>query len=270
MVVVRARRHIMKAIVPALVMGLALGISQTAVADDLKTVTIFAASSLESALEEFAATPPPGIRIRISTAGSGTVAKQIEAGAPADIFISANEKWATYLTQKDLLVAGSQRVLASNTLVLATHKKSKLPNLPIRELLQHKKVRRIAIGETSSVPAGIYGKEAMDKLDLWTTLKPKLLPAESVRSVLSWVERREADLGFVYESDAAGSDRIRVIYKFTPESEPELAPALYVSAIIKGRDNDIVKSVHDALYSPAMQNSLQSKGLLPPPSTLTD
>lgn len=242
--------------------ALMLGTS-TACAEDEETVTIFAAASLHGALEAFAANPPPGTSITLSTAGSGTVARQIEAGAPADIFISANESWAAYLMEEGLLEPGTTRPLASNTLVLAAHKKTKLPDLPLAELLQHKKVGRIAIGETSSVPAGIYGKEALEKLGLWQTLKPKLLPAESVRSVLSWVERREAQLGFVYESDVLGSDRLRIVHAFTSESIPALDPALYVSAIIKGKSNPTIQSVHDALHGPTMQAILKEHHFSP-------
>lgn len=229
-----------------------------------ETVTIFAASSLAPALDifqnEIAATQP----LRLSSAGSGTIAKQIRAGAPADIFISANEEWMQTLADDGFIVPGSERLLATNHLVLIASRRNKLPDLPAENLMQDRKVKRIAIGETSTVPAGIYAREALLSLGLWESVKPKLLPAYSVRNVLAWVERREADLGFVYESDALGSDKVVILHRFLPDEDSAIRPATYVMAVVKGHDSPSVLAVLEALQGPAMAATLKDLGFSVP------
>jgi molybdate transport system substrate-binding protein len=212
-------------------------------------VTVFAASSLTEVLTEILETAPSGIKVRTSFAGTGTLVRQIEAGAPADIFISANETWTKALSQKNLLTPGSLKKIAGNNLVLISPATSRLPDWGPYHLLQHKDVHRIALGETGSVPAGIYGREVLDHLGLWDALKPILLPADSVRNVLFWVERGEADLGFVYQSDASRSSKVKVRHIFRPSKASNLSPVFYTSALVADRTNLDIQTLYKHLFS---------------------
>jgi molybdate transport system substrate-binding protein len=234
----------------------ALTLSLPAIAAD--RVTIFAASSLAVVVEEILEQAPT--RVVTSFAGTSTLARQIEAGAPADIFISANEHWADTLELMGLLEPGTRRAFAANTLVLVSPANSSLPDLSPWHLLQHPSVQRVAIGETGSVPAGIYGREVLEHLELWDTVKPKLLPADNVRNVMAWVERGEADLAFVYRSDALTSKRVTVRSLFRPSKINDLTPVSYTAAIIRGKDNGSVRAVFDAFFSSEAQSVLTAHG----------
>lgn len=233
-----------------------LALSLPASASD--RVTVFAASSLAVVVEEIlAAAPGP---IVTSFAGTSTLARQIEAGAPADIFISANEHWADSLETMGLLEPETRRVFAGNVLVLVSPASSSLPDLSPWHLLQHPSVQRIAIGETGSVPAGIYGREVLEQLELWDTVKPRLLPADNVRNVMAWVERGEADLAFVYRSDALASKRVIVRSLFRPSRSNGLTSVSYTAAITKGKDNGSVRAVFDTLFSSEARSILAAHG----------
>ncbi len=214
------------------------------------TVTIFAASSLTNVIEEILASGADGIRTGASFAGTATLARQIEAGAPANIFISANELWADWLGERGLLAEGTRRAVAANHLVLVSPASSSLPDLSPWHLLQHSRVHRIAIGETSSVPAGIYGRQVLEQMGLWDTLKPKLLPADSVRNVLAWVEHGEADLAFIYASDALASGKVTIRSIFRPGKSTGLSPVYYTAAIVDAGDSEQTRAVFDTLFSP--------------------
>ena len=238
----------------------------TAAAEDQieDRVTVFAASSLTNVIEAIMATGPHAARTDTSFAGTATLARQIEAGAPADIFISANEQWANQLGERELLEPGTRRAIAANLLVLVSPRSSTLPELSPWHLLQLEAVSRIAIGETSSVPAGIYGREALEEMGLWDRIKPKLLPADSVRNVLAWVENGEADLAFVYQSDALASRKVTIRSIFRPGAKTAtragLTPVYYTAALIKGKDTAAARAVFDHLFSPEAKTIFAAHG----------
>lgn len=242
----------------AVLIALSILASRGAAGED--HVSIFAASSLTNVIEEILDAGPDGIRTRTSFAGTATLARQIEAGAPANIFIAANELWVDRLEERGLLAEGTRRALAANHLVLVSPAASTLPELSPWHLLQHSRVHRIAIGETSSVPAGIYGREVLEKLGLWDTLKPKLLPADSVRNVLSWVEHGEADLAFIYASDALASRKVTIRSIFRPGKATGLSPVYYTAAIVKTGDSAQTRSVLDAIFSPDAKTIFAAHG----------
>lgn len=221
-------------------------------------VTIFAASSLTTVVEEILQNAPKPTTT--SFAGTSTLARQIEAGAPADIFISANERWTDTLAEAGLLEPGTRGPFAHNTLVLVSPAASTLPDLSPWHLLQHARVQRIAIGETGSVPAGIYARQIIEQLGLWGVVTPKLLPANSVRNVMAWVEHGEADLAFVYSSDAAASSRVTVRSIFRPTVRNGLTPVSYTAAITRGNDSSSVRAVFDTLFTRQAKAVLTAHG----------
>lgn len=232
----------------------------TSAAAEENRVTVFAASSLTNVIEAILASGPHASETKTSFAGTATLARQIEAGAPADIFISANEQWADQLGERGLLEPGTRRAVAANHLVLVSPKTSTLPELSPWHLLQLGAVHRIAIGETSSVPAGIYGREVLQRMGLWVIVKPKLLPADSVRNVLAWVERGEADLAFVYQSDALASGKVTIRSIFRPGKTSGLTPVFYTAAMVKGKDTPAARAVFDHLFSPEAKTLFAAHG----------
>ena len=186
--------------------ALVLTVSGHALADEGK-ITVFAAASLTNAMQDIAAEykKEKNVEVVSSFASSSTLARQIEAGAPADLFISADQKWMDYAVQKKSIDTASRTTLLGNSLVVVAPKTSPQGEMTINKetpwtsLL---KDGRLAVGDPEHVPAGIYAKEALQKLGAWDTLSPKLAPAEDVRGALALVERNEAPLGIVYGSYA--------------------------------------------------------------------
>ena len=205
----RVSRRFAAALVTALI---AFGPGRAPHAQD---VVVFAAASLTNALDEAAKLfeRQGGAHAKISYAASPALAKQIESGAPADIFISADLDWMNYLEQRHLIQPATRRNLLGNRLVLVAPADSDVhveikPGFDLAALL---KGGRLAMADTDSVPAGKYGKAALEKLGVWNTVQPAVAPAETVRAALLFVSRREAPLGIVYATDAAadpaGQDR---------------------------------------------------------------
>src|SRR6476646_8136533 len=172
-----------------------------------KDVVVFAAASLKNALDDIAGQwqRETGKKVVVSDAASNTLIKQIEQGAPADIFISADLDWMDYGQQKDLIKPDSRSNLLGNRLVLIAPKDSSVsaniqPGFDLAALL---KGGRLAMGNVDAVPAGKYGKASLEKLGAWDGVKDKIAQAESVRAALLLVARGEAPLGIVYQTDAA-------------------------------------------------------------------
>lgn len=216
---------------------LLLGCSTLAHAGD---VTLYAAASLTNALKDLAASyqaTHPGTVIRTSFAASSTLAKQIEAGAPADLFASADKKWMDYLAGRKLIALPSRRDLLGNTLVLIAPSsqpmtvamdKGKLPAF----------TGKLCMGDPASVPAGLYGRQALASLDWWGALATRVVATEDVRSALAFVERGECPLGIVYETDARLSRQVMIAGRFPAGShEPVVYPfALLPRASAAARD----------------------------------
>jgi molybdate transport system substrate-binding protein len=201
---------------------------------------VFAAASLTDALQEVDAafTASTGLQVRASFAASSVLAKQIEAGAPADVFFSADREWMDYLGQRGLLQSGSRRDLLGNALVLIAPSDSKLslkiaPGFDLAGALGG---GRLATGDPDSVPAGLYARAALTQLGVWERVSEHLVRAENVRTALAYVARGEAPLGIVYQTDAQAEKRVRVVAVFPADSHPPIVYpiALTVNARVQG------------------------------------
>jgi molybdate transport system substrate-binding protein len=213
----------------ALLAGLIGLAPQSATAQD-KTLTVFAAASMKNALDDINAafTRKTGVKIVASYAASSALMKQIEAGAPADIFASADLDWMNYGSQKKVIKDDTRVNLLGNRLVLIAPKNSKLGNVTIAQGFDLAKLAgdgRIATGDVKSVPAGKYAKAALEKLGAWTAAESKFAMAENVRAALTLVSRGEAPLGIVYETDAKVEPGVKIIGAFPADShEPITYP----------------------------------------------
>jgi molybdate transport system substrate-binding protein len=178
-------------------------------------VRIFAATSTRNAVEKIAAkiTYPTGIRVECEFDASGSLARKIEHGADADLFLSADEEWADYLEKKGLVAR--RRTLFSNRLVVVVPADSKLAVKDLADLAGEG-VKRLAVG-ADPVPAGRYARQALKKGEVWEKVEGRLLEGKDVAAVLLYVARGEADAGFVYATDAAASGKVRVAYE-VPEN----------------------------------------------------
>jgi molybdate transport system substrate-binding protein len=198
-------------------------------------LVIFAAASLKNALDEAAtdwskATSKP--MPKISYAASGPLAKQIEQGAPADLFISADLEWMDYVEKKDLIRKDTRFNLLGNKLVLVAAADSKA-SIEVKQgfdLVKALNGGRLAMGDPASVPAGKYGLAALQKLGVWESVKDKTANAESVRAALALVARGEAPLGIVYSTDATPDKTVRIVGTFPEDSHP---PIIYPVAVTK-------------------------------------
>ena len=202
-------------------------------------LTVFAAASLKTALDEVAErhSDQTGTRLRLSYAGSSALARQIQQGAPADLFLSANPGWMDVLEAGGLLAPGSRRDLLSNRLALiaAPDTPAELPQIaPGADLRGVLGDGRLSMALVTAVPAGIYGKAALQSLGLWDQVADRLAQSDNVRAALRLVALGETPLGVVYATDAAAEPKVRVIGLFPPDSHP---PIRYPVAIIAGGDS---------------------------------
>ncbi|AUU84601.1 MULTISPECIES: molybdate ABC transporter substrate-binding protein [unclassified Leclercia] len=237
--------------------GLVTGVTLTltlagqALADEGK-ITVFAAASLTNAMQDIAAVykKEKNVDVVSSFASSSTLARQIEAGAPADLFISADQKWMDYAVDKKAVDAASRVTLLGNSLVVVAPKASAQSEVAINKETPWSsllKGGRLAVGDPEHVPAGIYAKEALQKLGAWETLAPELAPAEDVRGALALVARNEAPLGIVYGSDAVAEKGVKVVGTFPEDSHKKVE---YPVAIIDGHKNATVSAFYDYLKGP--------------------
>lgn len=175
-------------------------------------LTISAAISLTDALKEIKEIyeEEHDISLSFNLAGSGTLAQQIEQGAPVDLFISANSNWMDHLEEKELILSNSRQNIAENELVIISHINNHTENLPLTAEAFHP-FEQIAIGNPDSVPAGNYTREALKAANLWDDLEEKAILTKDVRQVLTYVETENADLGFVYKSDALLSEKVKIL-----------------------------------------------------------
>ena len=201
------------------------GASPAAVQD--KTLTIFAAASMKNALDEANAayTAKTGIKVVSSYAASSALAKQLEQGAPADIFISADTDWMDYSAGKKTISDPSRVNLLGNKIVLIAPKDSKITNVMIGPGFDLAKLAgdgRIVTGDVKAVPVGKYAKAALEKLGTWQAVEQKFAMAESVRAALALVSRGEAALGIVYETDAKVDSGVKIVGAFPADSHPAI------------------------------------------------
>jgi molybdate transport system substrate-binding protein len=196
-----------------------------------KALTVFGASSLTDVLEELggAYTKRTGVPVRFSFAASSVLAKQLESGAPADAFISADQEWMDYLAGRGLIQTSTRRDIAANSLVLVAPADSRValkiaPGFELAAALGER--GRIATGDPASVPVGKYARAALRKLQVWSAVESRIIPADNVRTALNFVARGEAPLGIVYATDARAESRVRLVDAFPASThEPITYPA---------------------------------------------
>jgi molybdate transport system substrate-binding protein len=195
-------------------------------------VLVFAAASLTDALKEIGAAweRGGGERIAFNFASSSTLARQIREGAPADLFLSADEAQMDALEKAGLVAPGTRRSVLSNTLVVVVPADSTLRIASERDLAG-KGVERIALAEPTSVPAGVYSKKFFERVGIWDALVPKVVPTENVRATLAAVESGNVDAGIVYRTDAAISKQVRIAFEVPAAMGPAIS---YPFALVKG------------------------------------
>jgi molybdate transport system substrate-binding protein len=201
------------------------------------TVTVFAAASVRDALDENAKAYQAKTRDRIvvSYAATSALARQVEAGAPADVFISADLDWMDYLERRRLIKAATRRNLLGNRLVLiapagSTASVRIAPGFPIADLLRN---GRLAMANPDAVPAGRYGKAALEALGVWKDVQSKVVGAENVRAAMVLVARGEAPLGIVYRTDAAADPRVKVLGTFPEGTHPAIVYPIAATVFAK-------------------------------------
>jgi len=193
-------------------------------------VTVFAAASLTESLRQIAADyqKVSGDTIVFNFGASGTLSRQIEAGAPADVFFAADEAKADALEKKGLLVRGTRTSWLGNSLVIVTTPDNLTLHAPTD--LTNATVQHLALGDVKIVPAGTYAKAYLEKLAIWSAVEPKVVPCENVRAVLAAVESGNVDAGVVYKTDAAISQKVKVAYEVPIADSPKIT---YPLALVK-------------------------------------
>jgi molybdate transport system substrate-binding protein len=228
----------------------AFGLAACPAALQASEVMVFAAASLTNVLQELAPAfeGATGNHAVFNFAASSTLARQIEEGAPADVFFSADEARMDALERDGLILVDTRQTMLSNALVIVTAAASKL-DLHDPKALATPTVRVLALAEPQSVPAGIYAKEYLRRLGLWSKVVDKVVPTENVRAALAVVESGNADAGIVYRSDAAASARVRVAYEVPAADAPTIS---YPVAVLAGaRDAAAGRSFVAFLSTPA-------------------
>ncbi len=224
-------------------------------------VTVFAAASLKTALDEIAVNwqADTGNTLTASYAGSSQLAQQIEAGAPADIFISAAVNWMDTLEEAGRIVPESRHDLLGNTLVLVAHGQGVEPVEigPALDLAGLLAGGKLAMALVDSVPAGVYGKEALTSLGLWTSVEGAVAQVDNVRAALDLVALGEAPFGIVYGSDAIAEPDVTAVATFPEDSH---RPIVYPAALIAERDNPDAAALLDYLSSDAAKAVFEAQG----------
>ena len=232
-------------------------------------LVVFAAASLSDVLRAMAAELPGWRQVRFSFAASSTLARQIEQGAPAHVFISADEAWMDHLAARGHVDTGSRRLLAGNRLVVvrsvadaavaATTETTSALREALRAGAGPRAPDRVATGDPAHVPVGRYAQAALTHLGLWADVALRLVRADNVRSALAFVERGEAAAGIVYATDARVTAQVRVVARFPRGSHP---PIRYPAALVRGAP-PAARAFLDALASPQAQPLWQAAGFEP-------
>jgi molybdate transport system substrate-binding protein len=223
-------------------------------------VLVFAAASLKNALDEAATASP--VPATVSYASSSALARQIEAGAPAQVYLSADLAWMDYVQERNRIVPGTRRNLLGNKLVLIAPASSKVQanvetGFALAGLLGS---GRLALGDPTHVPAGKYAKAALEALGVWEGVRSRLAPAENVRAALALVARAETPLGVVYATDAAAEPRVRVVGAFPEGSHP---PIVYPVALTVHAKGSVPGRFLDFLGSPRARAIFERHGFTP-------
>lgn len=229
-----------------------------------QNVMVFAAASLKDALDDVARSYETNARgtVRVSYASSPALARQIDNGAPADVYIAADLDWMDYVDRRQRVKPGTRVNLLRNELVLAAPAASPVkvdirPGFPLAQLLGN---RKLAMADPDSVPAGKYGKSALEALGVWPSVASKVARAENVRAALLFVSRGEAPLGIVYRTDAVADRKVRVAGVFPAASHP---PIVYPMALLTNGRSPSGKSFYDFVRAPAAAGIFRKHGFVP-------
>jgi molybdate transport system substrate-binding protein len=230
-------------------------------------VTLSVAVSLKEVTEELGRTfmaARPGVTLRYNFGASGDLQKQIEAGAPVDVFLSAAQRQMDELEKQNLIDGASRRAFARNALTVIKPADSRVDITKPADLLEAR-VGRIVIGSPKSVPAGQYAEESLRALGLWDRLQPKLVFAENVRQALDYVARGEVDAGFVYTTDVASrAQGVKEAFRLPDDS---YRPVIYPGAVVRAsKQAAIAQAFLDLLSSPQGRSVLSRFGFQPPPA----
>jgi molybdate transport system substrate-binding protein len=227
-------------------------------------IQVAAAASLSDALKEIGATysAATGDRPVFNLGASSTLARQIEEGAPVDVFLSADEAKMNALAAKNLVSLNTRRVLLNNSLVVVVAADSALKiNAPAA--LAGADIRRLALGEPQTVPAGIYAREFLTRAGLWEKVQSRVLPCDNVRAALAAVESGNAEAGIVYKTDAAISKKVRVAYEVPAAQSPLIT---YPGAVLTAaKQPEAAKKFLDYLASDAARRVFERFGFRPAP-----
>lgn len=233
--------------------------------DESGTVLVFAAASLTNVLDDLsrAFTAQTHAPVKSSLAASSVLAKQIEAGAPADVFFAADLEWVDYLQQRNLLKPGTRHDVVGNSLVLIAPADSTV-SLKIRPgvdfTLAVGPQARLATGDPDSVPVGKYAKAALQKLGVWDAISPRIVRTENVRAALAFVARGEAPLGIVYKTDALAEKKVRIVAEFPASTHP---PITYPIALTR-RGGVAAERFEQFVLSSAAAEVFSKYGFTPP------
>ena len=242
---------------PILSLALAIALTTPAAAEE---VVVFAAASLKTALDQIATDfqTQTGNTVIISYAGSNTLAQQIIAGAPADIFISASTEWMDEVANASLLAEGTRANLLGNTLVLIAYGKDAAPvDLATADLPALLGDGKLAMAMVDSVPAGQYGKAALETLGQWAAVEPAVAQSDNVRAALALVSTGEAPFGIVYASDAAADDNVTIVATFPADSHPAIT---YPAGLLTNATDDADRAFYQALSSDAADAIFAAQG----------
>lgn len=226
-----------------------------------RPITIFAAASLQNAITELAQnyTDETGIKVHVSVAGTSTLARQIQHGAPTDIFISANKSWVDHLLNRNLLDPNSVSVIAENAMVLVARSGA---DTRVSVLEGHWNSNSlIATAMIGSVPAGIYAKEVLDYYGVWDRLQNQVVQTDNVRSALRLVELGQVDFGLVYFSDAVASKDVEIFERLPAHSHSLIE---YHAALVGTKSSRNVQNLYDALVSDRFADILLTNGFVLP------
>ena len=253
--------HSIRRLLSSAVIAAAVAASPLAVAD---SVTVFAAASVKEAMDEQAQAFQRGTgnKVIVSYGASNALAKQIEAAAPADLFISADRDWMDFLDSRRLLAPGTQVDLLRNTLVLIAPSSSTLtlaigPRFGLAAALGTEK---LAMANPDSVPAGKYGRRALDNLGVWTSVERNVARAENVRAALALVSRGEAALGIVYRTDALADKGVRIVAAFPSDSHP---PIVYPAAVLAASTSSSARALLEFLRAEPARAVWRKYGFVP-------
>lgn len=221
-------------------------------------ITVSAASSLTGVLTELAKRfeAATGERVRINAAASNTLARQIVEGAPVDLFISADEAQMAVAEKSGRIVTGTRVDLLSNQLVIVVPADTR-DAIDNPAGLASARVRRVAMGQPEGVPAGVYGRQWLEKLGLWATVRPKTVPMPTVRAALAAVREGRVDAGIVYASDALTTRNVRIVYRVPVNEGPRI---VYPAAVVAGANDATARRFLAFLQSPESRRVFEAAG----------